>query len=185
MLSSATCLLLHPRGHPFPFIVHYFWPGPRSKVVHYRGNRVPFGGHPLSRPRAIVVYSGSDRQGSSLNSALKVWDSPADQPWEAHRGLPEIGATRLHYSQARMIWCCLADRYLVGVPPPFHFLKYCTRSSRTLSPPLSLHQSQQHDPQVSVSMTWGVSQYAYYRALHSRALSAFFKGILLSTLLLG
>jgi hypothetical protein len=22
--------------------VHYFWPGLRSKVVHYVGNRVPF-----------------------------------------------------------------------------------------------------------------------------------------------
>jgi hypothetical protein len=37
---------LHPKWHSIPYIVHYFWPEgyrPWSKVVHYIGNRVPFG----------------------------------------------------------------------------------------------------------------------------------------------
>ena len=39
-----------PNGNLFPYIVHYFWSeiyGPGSKVVHYVGNRVPFGTHQL------------------------------------------------------------------------------------------------------------------------------------------
>ena len=37
---------LHPKWHYVLFIVHFFWPetyGHWSKVVHYKGNRVPFG----------------------------------------------------------------------------------------------------------------------------------------------
>ena len=36
--SSPECLHLS-----WPYVVHYFWPGLRSKVVQYVGNRVPFG----------------------------------------------------------------------------------------------------------------------------------------------
>jgi hypothetical protein len=35
-----------PKWHPIPYLVHHFWQGPIelwSKVVHYIGNRVPFG----------------------------------------------------------------------------------------------------------------------------------------------
>ena len=34
-----------PKWNPIPYIVHFFWPGPGWKVVHYIGNRVPFGPH--------------------------------------------------------------------------------------------------------------------------------------------
>ena len=33
---------LSPKRYPIPYIVHYIW----SKVVHYIGNRVPFGTQP-------------------------------------------------------------------------------------------------------------------------------------------
>ena len=39
-------LYVHPKKHPIPYIVHYIWPRPIelwSKVVHYKGDRVPFG----------------------------------------------------------------------------------------------------------------------------------------------
>ena len=45
---SDRCFWFYPKWHPIPFIVHYFWPGSiglRSKIVHYIGNRVPFGTH--------------------------------------------------------------------------------------------------------------------------------------------
>ena len=37
-----------PKWHPIPYIMHYFWLepyAPGSKVVHYKGNVMPFGTH--------------------------------------------------------------------------------------------------------------------------------------------
>lgn len=38
---------MHPKLHLILYLVHYIWPGPWAKLVHYMGNRGPFGTHPL------------------------------------------------------------------------------------------------------------------------------------------
>jgi hypothetical protein len=54
--TTPPPLYLHPKWYPFPFTVHYFWPGPiglSSNVVHYIENKGLFMAHPNGQPRPI------------------------------------------------------------------------------------------------------------------------------------
>lgn len=64
--SKTICNYLDtgPRWHPIPYVVRYFWSGPKglwSRVVHYVGNGLPFGTHPLcltEQNACVYVWTG-------------------------------------------------------------------------------------------------------------------------------
>lgn len=74
---------LCPKWHPTPFIVHYFRPGSIglwSKVVHCKGNRVPFGTESRSLLRCVCQTSGA----RELNSPAPAMEQTQNSPlWEA------------------------------------------------------------------------------------------------------
>lgn len=70
---------LHPKYNPIPYIVHNVWPGPiglYSKVVHSKGNRVPFGkylwtlGSGSLSGWLVLVLIGSNEIADQLNSLM-------------------------------------------------------------------------------------------------------------------
>jgi hypothetical protein len=65
--------LIRPQWHPVPYIVHYFWPGSIglwSKLVHYVGNRVPFGTHSWFKLKSWTWSTGPTSM-SMLNAPVE------------------------------------------------------------------------------------------------------------------
>ena len=79
---DSLCLLLMylclwPKWQPIPCIVHYLWPepyGPRAKIVHCIGNRVPFGTHPLCEHSSTTTVPADTKNGENafLSSAFRT-----------------------------------------------------------------------------------------------------------------
>jgi hypothetical protein len=60
----------YPKWPPLPYIVRYFWPGPKwlwSKVVHYIRDRVPFGTQPLRECMGTERYDVFVRDGNQAS----------------------------------------------------------------------------------------------------------------------